>query len=90
MVVLPAWGTSLAVRSEPTTKAAVAGQLANGTRVTISCQATGERVVTTGASSAVWNKISEPKAGWISNLYTSAVTKDAFTAGVPRCQTTLG
>lgn len=90
VVVLPAWGTSLAVRTEPTTKASATSQLANGSRVTISCQATGERVATTGASSAVWNKISAPTAGWISNLYTSAANKDAFTAGIPRCQTTLG
>ncbi len=50
-------GAPLNVRSGPGTTYSIVGTLANGTKVTISCQTTGTTVTGTYGTSNIWNKI---------------------------------
>ncbi|MCH1868385.1 N-acetylmuramoyl-L-alanine amidase [Nocardioides sp. CFH 31398] len=60
---------NLNVRTQPTTSAAVVASLANGTVMTVQCQAVGEAVTIGGNTSRNWAKITAPASGYVTCHY---------------------
>lgn len=71
----------LIVRSGPGTQYGVLGSLSNGTAVTIACQGVGQPVM----SSAIWDRISAPIAGWVSDYWISTPNVGRFSPGYAVC-----
>ncbi|WP_242109189.1 M23 family metallopeptidase [Luteimonas aquatica] len=61
-------GANLNVRSGPSTSYSVVGSLADGAKVTISCQTTGQSVTGTYGTSNLWNRIGSGR--YIPDAYT--------------------
>ncbi|QDH71103.1 M23 family metallopeptidase [Marilutibacter alkalisoli] len=61
-------GANLNVRSGPSTSYSVVGSLANGTKVTIYCQKSGQSITGYYGTSSIWNRIGSGK--WIPDAYT--------------------
>jgi hypothetical protein len=59
-------GVALTIRSGPGTGFAAIGSVADGTRVSIRCQQTGQRVTGTFGTSSLWDKIG---TGYVSDAY---------------------
>jgi murein DD-endopeptidase MepM/ murein hydrolase activator NlpD len=74
-------GSPLNIRSGPGTGYSIVGSVADGARVTISCQTTGTTVTGTYGTSNIWDKIG---SGYISDTY-ALTGYDGFIPGVPRC-----
>lgn len=75
-------GSPLTVRSGPGTSHSAVGTVADGTRVTISCQTTGTTVTGTYGTSKIWDRIGAGR--YISDAYVYT-GYDGFIPGVPRC-----
>jgi hypothetical protein len=69
------------VRAGPGTGYARVGSLSYGTRVSIACQGYGSWV----ASSRIWDKISSPVAGWVSDWWVSTPNVGVFSPGYAQC-----
>lgn len=63
-------GVSLNVRSGPSTSYSVVGSAADGSRVTIYCQKSGQSISGTYGTSKIWNKISSSSSRYIPDAYT--------------------
>lgn len=61
-------GANLNVRSGPSTSYSIVDSLADGTRVTIYCQTTGQSITGTYGTSSIWNRIGTGR--WIPDAYT--------------------
>jgi len=75
-------GTALTVRSGPGTGYSSVGTVADGTRVTISCQTSGTTVTGTYGTSSIWDKIGSGRHIADAYVYTGS---DGYIPGVPRC-----
>ncbi len=73
---------SLNVRAGPGTGYAVVGTVANGTVVSIYCQAPGTTVTGTYGTSSVWDRIGTDR--WVSDAYVHTGYA-SYIPGVPRC-----
>ncbi|WP_299051522.1 N-acetylmuramoyl-L-alanine amidase [uncultured Nocardioides sp.] len=60
---------NLNVRTTPSTSGAVVASLANGTVMTVQCQAVGEAVTIGGNTSRNWAKITAPASGYVTCHY---------------------
>jgi hypothetical protein len=60
---------NLNVRTQPTTSAPSVASLANGTVMTVQCQAVGEAVTIGGNTSRNWAKITAPASGYVTCHY---------------------
>lgn len=60
---------NLNVRTTPSTSGAVVASLANGTVMTVECQAVGEAVTIGGNTSRNWARISSPASGYVTCHY---------------------
>ncbi|MCW3844791.1 N-acetylmuramoyl-L-alanine amidase [Micromonospora yasonensis] len=74
--------STLNVRSGPGTSYAVVGTVADGTRVSIYCQAVGTTVTGTYGTSNIWNRIGTNR--YVSDAYV-LTGYDGFIPNVPRC-----
>jgi murein DD-endopeptidase MepM/ murein hydrolase activator NlpD len=75
-------GSPLTVRSGPGTTYTAVGSLADGTRVTIGCQTTGETITGTYGTSNIWDRIGAGQ--YVADAYV-LTGYDGFIPGVPRC-----
>jgi hypothetical protein len=75
-------GDPLNVRSGPGTGYSVVGTVADGARVTVSCQTTGTTVTGTYGTSNIWDEIGTGR--FISDTYVYT-GYDGYIPGVPRC-----
>ncbi|MEH1099533.1 peptidoglycan DD-metalloendopeptidase family protein [Micromonospora sp. CPCC 205561] len=75
-------GSPLTVRSGPGTGHSAVGTVADGARVTISCQTTGTTVTGTYGTSNIWDRIGSGRFVSDAYVYTGS---DGFIPGVPRC-----
>ncbi|RKN42042.1 M23 family metallopeptidase [Micromonospora endolithica] len=75
-------GTPLTVRSGPGTGYAAVGTVADGTRVTISCQTSGTTVTGTYGTSSIWDRIGSGRYIADAYVYTG---HDGYIPNVPRC-----
>jgi uncharacterized protein YraI len=75
-------GGSLNVRSGPGTGYSIVGSVADGTAVTIYCQATGTTVTGYYGTSSVWDRIGNGQFVSDAYVYTGHA---GFIPGVPRC-----
>jgi Bacterial SH3 domain len=71
----------LLVRAGPGTAYRVVGSLPYGTHVTIACQTMGAMVI----RSAVWDQVSSPIAGYVSDWYVSTPNVGSFSPGYRVC-----
>jgi hypothetical protein len=62
-------GTALNIRSGPGTGYGSVGSVANGSKVSIFCQATGTQVTGTYGTTKIWDKISSTSAQYVSDAY---------------------
>lgn len=80
-------GTSaLEVYTEPHLSAPGIATLRDYTTITIVCQTRGDNVVP-GRPSTMWDKISSPYSGFVSDWYTSTPVTDNPSPGLPACNT---
>jgi uncharacterized protein YgiM (DUF1202 family) len=70
------------VRSGPGTGYSVVTTLANGTSINISCQTKSN---STPYNDPVWDRISSPVVGYITDYYASTPTAYDYSPGIPRC-----
>lgn len=77
-------GSGLALRSAPSTTAAVITRFANGQPLDIACQTTGTVVI----GSAIWDKISGTQ-GYVSDYFVNGTPYAAFDSRLPRCGTAV-
>jgi hypothetical protein len=73
-------GAPLTVRSGPGTGYADVGSLADGTRVTITCQKLGQKVTGTFGTSALWDKVG---GGYIADAYVYTGTDGRIAPNCP-------
>jgi uncharacterized RDD family membrane protein YckC len=66
--------SDLYVRSGPSSATSQLSLLTAGTRVTIDCQTEGEYIVRPTGASAIWDRISYPVDGWVSDEFVSTGT----------------
>ncbi|MEV1064354.1 hypothetical protein [Streptomyces sp. NPDC050263] len=76
------WGAGVNVRAEPRLGAAVVAVLTGPTRVTVTCQARGDRVDTAGHSNDAWAFV-PALGGYVSNIFIDH--PDAWLPGVGEC-----
>lgn len=81
---LPSGGPGVAVRSGPSTAAALRDRLPERVTVTVSCQAPGRTVTIAGRSTAWWARL-PVRDGWTSTAYLAGAGSDGALRGVPRC-----
>jgi hypothetical protein len=74
-------GLGLLVRAGPGTNYASRGALRDGTVVAIACQTTGTNV----RGSSIWDQISGPIAGYVSDYYISTPVYGNYSPGLARC-----
>jgi hypothetical protein len=76
----------LMVRAGPGTGFAVRGSLQYNQPVTIACQAMGQTIV----RSAVWDHITSPIDGWVSDWYVNTPVVGGFSPGLSQCSSVPG
>jgi Peptidase family M23 len=77
------WGSSVRVRQQPSTSAAVVTTFGGPTRVQVQCQQHAEMVHAEGYSNDAWSRLTSPVNGWISNIYIDHPA--AWLPGIPDC-----
>lgn len=75
-------GAPLTVRSGPGTGYAAVGTVADGARVTITCQTAGTSVSGTYGTSSIWDRVGSGRYVADAYVYTGS---DGYIPGVPRC-----
>jgi hypothetical protein len=76
-------GGTLHVRTAPSLRSSIVGNLRDGTSIDIVCQTRGDQV----GNSTMWDKIDQPVAGYVADWYTSTPVVDNPSPGLPTCGT---
>ncbi len=77
--------TDIVVRSGPGTSYGAISSISAGDVVTISCQAPGEHVVGPAGGSSLWDQISAPSFGYVSDEFIATGTTGTTEQVAPSC-----
>ena len=74
-------GLGLIVRAGPSTSYARVGSLGEGQGITIACQTVGQTIMRSG----IWDRLSSPIAGYVSDWYVDTPVTGGFSPGLAVC-----